>query len=105
LRAHGAVPRHHLLALSRLSADRVQRRAGRILPDADLLAEKQILADYHFVVDYNPFASLLSVVSSPILGKVPTTFEYAMCLLMALAVGIVAVPFFARYRARIVYWL
>jgi lipopolysaccharide transport system permease protein len=66
---------------------------------------KQILADYHFVVDYNPFASLLSVVSSPILGKVPTMFEYTMCLVMALVVGIVAVPFFARYRARIVYWL
>jgi ABC-type polysaccharide/polyol phosphate export permease len=67
--------------------------------------KKQILADYHFVVDYNPFASLLSVVSSPILGKMPTMFEYGMCLAMALAVGLVAVPFFARYRARIVYWL
>ncbi len=66
---------------------------------------KQILADYHFVVDYNPFASLLSVVSSPILGKVPTMFEYGMCLVMALVVGLVAIPFFARYRARIVYWL
>ena len=66
---------------------------------------KQILADYHFVVDYNPFASLLSVVSSPILGKVPTMFEYGMCLVMTLVVGLVAVPFFARYRARIVYWL
>jgi len=67
--------------------------------------KKQILADYHFVVDYNPFASLLSVVSSPILGKVPTMFEYGMCLVMTLVVGLVAVPFFARYRARIVYWL
>jgi len=67
--------------------------------------KKQILADYHFVVDFNPFASLLSVVSSPILGKVPTMFEYGMCLVMTLVVGLVAVPFFARYRARIVYWL
>jgi len=67
--------------------------------------KKQILADYHFVVDFNPFASLLSVVSSPILGKVPTMFEYGMCLVMALVVGLVAIPFFARYRARIVYWL
>ena len=66
---------------------------------------KQILADYNFVVDYNPFASLLSVVSSPILGKMPTTFEYMMCLVMVVVVGLVAVPFFARYRARIVYWL
>lgn len=66
---------------------------------------KQILADYNFVVDYNPFASLLSVVSSPILGKMPTTFEYMMCFVMVVVVGIVAVPFFARYRARIVYWL
>ena len=67
--------------------------------------KKQILTDYHFVVDYNPFASLLSVVSSPILGKVPTMFEYGMCLVMTLVVGLVAVPFFARFRARIVYWL
>ncbi len=67
--------------------------------------KKQILADYHFVVDYNPFAALLSVISSPILGKVPTAFEYGMCFAMALAIGLVAIPFFARYRARIVYWL
>jgi len=32
-------------------------------------------------------------------------FEYGMCLVMTLVVGLVAVPFFARYRARIVYWL
>jgi len=67
--------------------------------------KKQILANYHFVVDYNPFASLLSVVSSPILGKIPTMFEYGMCFAMMLVTGLVAIPFFARYRARIVYWL
>lgn len=67
--------------------------------------KKQILANYHFVVDFNPFASLLSVVSSPILGKVPTMFEYGMCFAMMLVTGLVAIPFFARYRARIVYWL
>jgi ABC-type polysaccharide/polyol phosphate export permease len=67
--------------------------------------KKQILTNYHFVVDFNPFASLLSVVASPILGKVPTAFEYLMCLATMLAVGAVAIPFFARFRARIVYWL
>lgn len=67
--------------------------------------KKQILTDYHFVVDFNPFASLLSVVASPILDKVPTTFEYLMCIATMLLCGLVAIPFFARFRARIVYWL
>jgi lipopolysaccharide transport system permease protein len=67
--------------------------------------KKQILTDYHFVVDFNPFASLLSIVASPILDKVPTTFEYAMSFATLLLCALVAIPFFARYRARIVYWL
>lgn len=66
---------------------------------------KQILADFHYVVDFNPFASLLSVISSPLLGQVPTAREYLVCLVMGVVVTLIALPFFARFRARIVYWL
>jgi hypothetical protein len=36
---------------------------------------------------------------------VPSAGQYLMCLGSTAALAAVAVPFFARFRARIVYWL
>jgi lipopolysaccharide transport system permease protein len=57
------------------------------------------------VVDWNPFASHLGIVAGPLLGQVPSAGQYLMCLGSTAALAAVAVPFFARFRARIVYWL
>ncbi len=58
-----------------------------------------------YVEVLNPFAAFLRVVSEPLLGRVPAPDTY---LTVAVALGVlslVAWPCFARFRARIVYWL
>jgi len=58
-----------------------------------------------FVVDYNPFAGHLGIVAGPLLGEVPTVGQYVMVLGSTLVLALLALPFFARFRARVVYWL
>jgi ABC-type polysaccharide/polyol phosphate export permease len=65
----------------------------------------QLLEQHRNLVDYNPFAAHLIIISDPILGKVPTFGNYMMCLASTVLIAAVALPFFARYRERIVYWL
>lgn len=65
----------------------------------------QLLGQHQYLVDFNPFAAHLIIVSEPILGRVPTLENYLMCLASTVLITAVALPFFARYRERIVYWL
>ncbi|SCZ14505.1 ABC transporter permease [Microvirga guangxiensis] len=58
-----------------------------------------------YVVDLNPFASFLRIVSEPMRGQVPTLFTYASTLGVIVILALVALPLFARFRARVVYWL
>ena len=53
----------------------------------------------------NPFASLLRIVADPILGHIPPAETYVSTLAFILVLALVALPLFARFRARIVYWL
>jgi lipopolysaccharide transport system permease protein len=57
------------------------------------------------IVDYNPFAIMLHVVSEPIRGIVPSARTYELAFLTIALLAAAALPLFARYRARIVYWL
>jgi ABC-type polysaccharide/polyol phosphate export permease len=57
------------------------------------------------VIDYNPFAHHLSIVTDPLLGHAPGTERYVACLLVTGVLTLVALPFFARFRERVVYWL
>jgi len=65
----------------------------------------QLLEQHQGLVDFNPFAAHLIIISDPILGRMPTLGNYLMCLATTLLLAAVALPFFARYRERIVYWL
>jgi ABC-type polysaccharide/polyol phosphate export permease len=53
----------------------------------------------------NPLASLVVIVRDPLLGQVPDARNYFIGLGLALVGLATAIPFFARFRARIVYWL
>src|SRR5262249_15758474 len=58
-----------------------------------------------FVTDLNPFASFIEIMRAPLLGYVPAGHHY---LIVALSTAIgwgVALPFYARFRGRVVYWL
>jgi ABC-type polysaccharide/polyol phosphate export permease len=65
----------------------------------------QIPAEYAFILDFNPFAHHLIVVAEPLLGNVPALYHYAACLFCTLALAALSVPFFIRFRERIIYWL
>jgi ABC-type polysaccharide/polyol phosphate export permease len=67
--------------------------------------KNQILAQYHWLVDLNPLATHLTIITDPLLGRVPTLEQYATCLAITVLAAAVALPFFARFRERIVYWL
>jgi ABC-type polysaccharide/polyol phosphate export permease len=59
----------------------------------------------HFVIDLNPFYAFLEIIRQPLLGGTPTLHNVEMVLLVT-ALGMIMTFFmFARYRARIVYWL
>jgi ABC-type polysaccharide/polyol phosphate export permease len=66
---------------------------------------QQLPREVSWVVDLNPFASLLSLIRDPLLGRMPGISAYVMGVGMMLAGFGIAIPFFARFRARIVYWL
>ena len=67
--------------------------------------QDQLPREASWLVDVNPLASLLRLVRDPLLGTVPKASAYLMGIGLMLAGFSVAIPFFARFRARIVYWL
>jgi ABC-type polysaccharide/polyol phosphate export permease len=58
-----------------------------------------------YLVHLNPLASFISILREPLLGLVPDLEAYLMVLAVTVLGFLVAVPFFARFRSRIVYWL
>ncbi len=58
-----------------------------------------------FIADYNPFTHMIALVREPLLGGTPTFNDWLAVLAFALLGWIGAFLFFARFRARIVYWL
>lgn len=57
------------------------------------------------IVEYNPMAALMHVVSKPFLGIVPDISDYILSSITLLVLMIGSGYIFARFRARIVYWL
>jgi lipopolysaccharide transport system permease protein len=58
-----------------------------------------------FLVDYNPVAHMIAVVREPLLGGSPTLNDWLVVLAIAVFGWMGTFLFFARFRARVVYWL
>lgn len=58
-----------------------------------------------FIKVFNPFASFLQVVAEPMRGNLPELSTYLSVLVYLLILIVIAWPLFAKFRARIVYWL
>lgn len=63
------------------------------------------LKGHAYVIDFNPFYHLLEIVRAPLLGNLPSAASYWSVLLLTLVNVAIAFAFFARYRARIAYWI
>jgi ABC-type polysaccharide/polyol phosphate export permease len=57
------------------------------------------------LVLFNPFAAFLNIVAQPLRGEIPAAHSYWMALATLVLLASVSLPLFARFRARIVYWL
>jgi ABC-type polysaccharide/polyol phosphate export permease len=57
------------------------------------------------VTHLNPFASFIAILREPLLGQVPDMTHYVMAVVFMIGGFVVTFPLFARFRARIVYWL
>ena len=66
---------------------------------------EQLGQNAFYIEVFNPFAAFLRIVSEPLLGNVPALQTYGSVLVYLAIMITIAWPVFAKYRARIVYWL
>jgi ABC-type polysaccharide/polyol phosphate export permease len=70
-----------------------------------LFRPQQLGEELKFLSDYNPLANMLELLRGPLLGQVPELHHYLMVLLYAVVGYTLGFLFYARFRARIIYWL
>ena len=58
-----------------------------------------------YLLSWNPAYHLLEIVRSPLLGRLPTSTNWKVAILLAFVGWAVAIVLFGRYRRRIAYWL
>jgi ABC-type polysaccharide/polyol phosphate export permease len=65
----------------------------------------QLAGNRRWVADLNPLTHLIDVVRMPLLGVAPSAASYLVAVGCLVVGWLVALAFFARFRARISYWL
>jgi ABC-type polysaccharide/polyol phosphate export permease len=63
------------------------------------------LGSKRFLVDFNPFAHMIALVRDPLIGVTPALGDWLAVLAITILGWAGTFLFFARFRARIVYWL
>ncbi|MDX2027159.1 MAG: ABC transporter permease [Alphaproteobacteria bacterium] len=59
----------------------------------------------HAIIKYNPFLVFLDIARGPLLGEMPSAETWVIAVGLTVLTCIPAFFFFARFRARITYWL
>lgn len=57
------------------------------------------------ILDWNPFYHLIEIVRAPLLGQMPSSLNWFVCIGMLIVGWFIALIFFGKYRRRIAYWL
>ena len=52
----------------------------------------------------NPFYHFIEIVREPLLGRTASLVNWLACIGITIVLGVLALSFFSRYRARITYW-
>lgn len=63
------------------------------------------LREHAYILDYNPFTHMIEIIRDPLMGQTPTLENWLVVVAVAIVGWIGTFLFFARFRARIVYWL
>jgi len=61
--------------------------------------------EQHWIIDINPLYALIEIVRGPLLGDPAASVHWLVALLTTAAGWVLTFWFFARYRARIPYWV
>jgi lipopolysaccharide transport system permease protein len=70
-----------------------------------IMWKPELLRNRTFIADFNPLYHLLEIVRAPLLGNAPPSKSYLAVLLITLVNAAIVSLFFARFRARISYWV
>ena len=70
-----------------------------------VLWKKEMLGRHQWAADVNPLYHLIEVVRAPLLGESAARLSWIVVVLVTLAGFAITIPFFARYRARVAYWV
>jgi lipopolysaccharide transport system permease protein len=65
----------------------------------------QIPADQHYLLSLNPFSALLAVVREPLLGQLPTIYDWTVAAVFAIGGFVIALPVIGYCQRRIIYWI
>jgi homopolymeric O-antigen transport system permease protein len=66
---------------------------------------KQLGSGMRSVLDFNPFAACLAITRDPLLGNLPRAQDVIVAVVCLCLGWMIVVPFFGKFRDRIVYWL
>lgn len=60
---------------------------------------------YQYIVNLNPFAQFMELLRKPLLGSLPSSYSLYFIAIVTTLGFFISFVIFARYRARIAYWL
>jgi lipopolysaccharide transport system permease protein len=70
-----------------------------------IMWKPEMLGRHQWTVNLNPLYHYLEVVRAPLLGAVPTVTTWVAIFAMTIGGYVVTLAFFARFRARVAYWV
>lgn len=65
----------------------------------------QIPPGDHYLLSLNPFAALLAVVREPLLGQLPTLYDWTAAAVVSIGGFVIALPIIGYCQRRIIYWI
>lgn len=70
-----------------------------------ILWQPGMMGRHQWLLDFNPLYVFIELVRAPLLGQPTQPHLWALALIITLAAAAISLLFFARFRARIAYWL
>ena len=61
--------------------------------------------NYHFIIDYNPFAHYLELLRNPVLGQPIDLESWLVALAITFGGGLLTLPIIGYYERRLIYWV
>ena len=83
----------------------IQNVLGIVFWFTPLMYFPEQLGSQQYLVEYNPLTHMIALLRAPLIGSVPTIENWIVVLSVTVLGWITTFLFFARFRARVVYWL